>query len=64
VDHATVVQIAGENYQLKGKRRASIMARPIATPPKKAKESMPLLPRAGPTAEAGGLTGTARSARR
>ena len=26
--HATVVQIAGESYRLKDKRRAGIMARP------------------------------------
>ena len=26
--HATVVQIAGESYRLKDKRRADIMARP------------------------------------
>ena len=29
--HATVVQIAGESYRLKDKRRAGIMARPHAT---------------------------------
>jgi hypothetical protein len=28
--HATVVQIAGESYRLKDKRRAGIMARPHA----------------------------------
>jgi IstB-like ATP binding protein len=33
--HATVVQIAGESYRLKDKRRAGIMARPQAA---KAKE--------------------------
>jgi DNA replication protein DnaC len=31
--HATVVQISGESYRLKDKRRAGIMARP--TKPKK-----------------------------
>ncbi len=30
--HATVVQIAGESYRLKDKRRAGIMARPQSTP--------------------------------
>jgi len=29
--HATVVQIAGESYRLKDKRRAGIMARPHNT---------------------------------
>ena len=29
--HATVVQIAGESYRLKDKRRAGIMARPQST---------------------------------
>jgi hypothetical protein len=29
--HATVVQIAGESYRLKDKRRAGIMARPNNT---------------------------------
>ncbi len=28
--HATVVQIAGESYRLKDKRRAGIMARPVS----------------------------------
>jgi DNA replication protein DnaC len=28
--HATVVAIAGESYRLKDKRRAGIMARPMA----------------------------------
>jgi DNA replication protein DnaC len=36
--HATVVQIAGESYRLKDKRRAGIMARPVTAPSKKAKE--------------------------
>ncbi len=37
--HAIVVQIAGESYRLKDKRRAGIMARPPTTPSKgKAKE--------------------------
>jgi DNA replication protein DnaC len=30
--HATVVQIGGESYRLKDKRRAGIMARPHSTP--------------------------------
>ena len=37
--HATVVQIAGESYRLKDKRRAGIMARSQATAAKgKAKD--------------------------
>ena len=37
--HATVVQIAGESYRLKDKRRAGIMARPQAVTDKgKAKD--------------------------
>ena len=36
--HATVVQIAGESYRLKDKRRAGIMARPISAATKEAKE--------------------------
>jgi hypothetical protein len=35
--HASVVQIAGESYRLKDKRRAGVMARPIRT--KTAKEA-------------------------
>src|ERR1700757_5218595 len=31
--HATVIQIAGESYRLKDKRRAGIMARPHAANP-------------------------------
>ena len=34
--HATVVQIAGESYRLKDKRRAGIMARPQSTAAAKA----------------------------
>ena len=34
--HATVLQIAGESYRLKDKRRAGIMARPPASPAKAA----------------------------
>ena len=37
--HAAVVQIAGESYRLKDKRRAGIMARPVIAKTKgKAKE--------------------------
>jgi hypothetical protein len=36
---ATVVQIAGESYRLKDKRRAGIMARPITAPQKKVKQT-------------------------
>jgi DNA replication protein DnaC len=36
--HATVVQIAGESYRLKDKRRAGIMARPSTTTAKKKDE--------------------------
>ena len=36
--HATVVQIAGESYRLKDKRRAGIMARPVSAATKKARE--------------------------
>ena len=34
--HATVVQISGESYRLKDKRRAGIVARPTKTKPAKA----------------------------
>ena len=37
--HAAVVQIAGESYRLKDKRRAGIMARPYTAAAKKTKES-------------------------
>lgn len=36
--HATIVQIAGESYRLKDKRRAGIMARPAAQTTSKAKK--------------------------
>lgn len=37
--HATVVQIAGESYRLKDKRRAGIMARPVSATTKAGKEN-------------------------
>ena len=37
--HTAVVQIAGESYRLKDKRRAGIMARPYTAAAKKTKES-------------------------
>jgi hypothetical protein len=39
LQHATVVQISGESYRLKDKRRASIVAKP--TKPKEATERAP-----------------------
>ena len=36
--HAAVVQIAGESYRLKDKRRAGIMARPVSAQTKKAED--------------------------
>jgi IstB-like ATP binding protein len=47
--HATIVQIAGESYRLKDKRRAGVMARPTKSKGSKDEHGLktPSFPRAG-----------------
>ena len=52
--HATVVQIAGESYRLKDKRRAGIMARPNKAKDQRGKHLTTLFPRAGHGEDADG----------